>query len=273
MHSFPSCMTINDRPSMDCQQESYFLYGAIVQCKTCWGEIVKGEVTAFDRHKKLLILKSLINNNTKQHIQFVNLEFVEDINIIKEPTAPQQQTLSQNQQNNSTSNNNNIVGSHNFNHANVERRKQTEIERKRRSIAKVKISAGGQAVFLAIRKTIEELRWDGESIIVIEKVAVRPPYKSDNVQVHGSKSTTTTTAAAIDAENVAQHIKKIIDKTWSTLTDISSTTSNCTSSKTATQPHPPRNNNKSPPVVDVSSSIKMPLDVTKTTNVSASAKL
>lgn len=40
----------------DSQQQEYFPVGATVQCVTCLGEKVEGEVVAFDHASKLLAL-------------------------------------------------------------------------------------------------------------------------------------------------------------------------------------------------------------------------
>lgn len=235
-----------------CQmQQEYFLPGAIVQCTTCLGDVVKGEVTAFDRHKKLLILKSTVLGG-KQQIQFVNLSFVKDINIIKEQTAAQQ-SLHQHQQQT------NHFGSHGFNDAKIQRRKQEEIDRKRRSVASVKISPSGQTVFLAIRKTIDDIRWDQESIVVFEKVVVRPPYKPDNVSVYCSnnnKSSSNNTKSGsslnnsgnINSSAESEHVKKIVIKAWSSL-NANELAVNMNSSSSLDS-----NNNKSPPIAANASS-------------------
>lgn len=190
--------------SIDCQQHEYFAPSSIVQCTTCLGETLRGEVEAFEPHKKLLILKSA-HGSGKQLINVVNLGFVENITVIKEPSV-QQLSLLQGQQSQPTS--------FNFNTTKIQRRKQDAIDKKRRCIAPVKINSVGQNVFMAIRKTIDDIRWEGDSILVMGQVAIPAPYKVDNVQTVVAKTAVNTATTDIDQQHAVTLIRKIVDKVW-----------------------------------------------------------
>jgi len=176
-------------------QEGYcqpnFQPGSIVQCMTCLDDTVKGEVIAFDYPSKLLALKTSVGGG-KSKIQFVNLELVRDISIIKEQTGQQGQT--------------------NLPHLNfnlIDRRNHEEIERRRRSVCSATVSSEGQRIFVAIRKTIDDVCWEGDKIVVFGRAVVQPPYRCEDVQIKINLGCTES-----DAENTAQHVRKIIDKFW-----------------------------------------------------------
>ena len=76
---------------------------------------------------------------------------------------------------------------------------------KQRLVAALKagVSPEGQRLFTAIKKTIEEVTWRGEDIIVMEKVCISKPYTPESVRPLNQQ---TTEKKAID------HVRKIVEK-------------------------------------------------------------
>ena len=73
------------------------------------------------------------------------------------------------------------------------------IVKKKQLVAALKagVSPEGQRLFTAINKTIDEISWDKEEIVVMNKVRISPPYTVDSVK------------GDIAASN---HVKKIVEK-------------------------------------------------------------
>ena len=87
----------------------------------------------------------------------------------------------------------------------LKNRAEEQIKSKKRLVAALKagVSPEGQRLFTAIKKTIEDVSWRNEDIIVMDKVCVTKPYNPDCVKplhdgVHEKK--------AID------HVRKIVEK-------------------------------------------------------------
>ena len=91
-------------------------------------------------------------------------------------------------------------------------RAQDQIHQKARLVDALRagVSPEGQRLFAAIKKTIEEVSWNNEDIIVFGKVCIIKPYTQDCVRpyVRGGGNL----AAADVPEKMIDHVRKIVDK-------------------------------------------------------------
>jgi len=165
----------------------FFSIGSLISCKTCTNKDVEGEVLAWDQSSKILIIKTESQNRSNlSNIQIINLDFVSEVKVKKETltSVPQPPSL------------------------NVQRlkdRAEDQIRRKNRLVAALKagVSPEGQRLFTAIKKTIEEVSWRNEDIIVMDKVCVTKPYTADCVRPLHEK---------VQEKKAIEHVRKIIEK-------------------------------------------------------------
>lgn len=168
----------------DLGSSEYFTVGSLVTCTTCLDEQVEGEVLAFDQVTKMLIIKSQSSSNrtTLNNVHMVNLALVSDIQVKKESkeTPPCLPSL---------------------NIARLNNRAKEQIDKKRKLVSALKagVSPEGQRLYVAINKTIDEVSWNGEDIIVMKNVKITPPYKPENVRGN------------MDSKALI-HVRKIVEK-------------------------------------------------------------
>ncbi|KAK2164292.1 hypothetical protein LSH36_66g03012 [Paralvinella palmiformis] len=161
--------------------DNYFTVGMVVSCKTCHGQNVQGEVLAFDYNSKVLVIKSPSPNKPGLHdVRILNLSFVSDITVLREATE-QIPTLK------------------NLNLQKLNSRISTSIADKRRQVNYIGVGVTPQAqkLFHAITKTISDVKWDKETIIVMNDVTIKPPYGVDNVE---------------GKQSAIAHVRKIVEK-------------------------------------------------------------
>lgn len=77
-------------------------------------------------------------------------------------------------------------------------RVRNQVEEKRRMVRALQpgVSPEGQKLFIAIAKTINNITWSGQDIVVWDSITIEPPYKLDNVRGHEDKAYT--------------HVKKVV---------------------------------------------------------------
>ncbi|KAK0098240.1 hypothetical protein PV326_010139 [Microctonus aethiopoides] len=156
----------------------WFSIGSTVACKTCYNKEIEGEVLAFDPQTKMLILILLLSSHKEcpsssgrpsvNDVHIVNLSLVSDVQVKREvspmATEPPQS----------------------LNLQRLNTRVRNQIEEKKRMVKALQagVSPEGQKLFIAIAKTIQEITWSGQNIVVWDDVTIVPPYKVDNV--HGN---------------------------------------------------------------------------------------
>ncbi|XP_063874303.1 protein LSM12-like isoform X1 [Scylla paramamosain] len=183
-----------------------FNIGSTVTCKTCFNEDLQGEVLAFDPHVKLLTLKSPSSNgrSATYDIHMVNLSYVSQVTVMREAAGSPLPSLP-------SLNLSKISGK--AVHLSMGRspsmpsnRAKKSIDEKQRLIEAMQsgVSPIGQKLFLHIRKTMEEVKWAGVSILVMGQVIISPPYQIENVkeQKEGKESNSKT----------LPYVKKLVDK-------------------------------------------------------------
>ncbi|KAK8389819.1 hypothetical protein O3P69_009071 [Scylla paramamosain] len=167
-----------------------FNIGSTVTCKTCFNEDLQGEVLAFDPHVKLLTLKSPSSNgrSATYDIHMVNLSYVSQVTVMREAAGSPLPSLPS------------------LNLSKLSNRAKKSIDEKQRLIEAMQsgVSPIGQKLFLHIRKTMEEVKWAGVSILVMGQVIISPPYQIENVkeQKEGKESNSKT----------LPYVKKLVDK-------------------------------------------------------------
>jgi len=163
---------INSEIMADDITECMFTVGSIVNCVTCFDNQIEGEVIAFDYQKRLLIIKSNSSSgqNSLNDVNWINLDFVKDINIKKEvkrddvinTQLPQLDTQR------------------------VERRAREAVEERKKLTEAFNsgVTPDGVKLYLTLSKTLNiqgvKVIWDSENIIVANCVKINPPYKVEN---------------------------------------------------------------------------------------------
>ncbi len=162
----------------------FFNVGTTVSCRTCLDKEVEGEVLAFDSATRMLILKSEATSArpSLNNVHLLNLSYVSDIKVKKdrENSEKPPEPLS-------------------LNIARLNGRAKEMIDKKRKLVAALKagVSPEGQRLFVAINKTLDEVSWDKEDIVVMRNVRISPPYTADSVRGD---------TAAVN------HVRKIVEK-------------------------------------------------------------
>ncbi|CAN8021498.1 unnamed protein product [Ixodes persulcatus] len=163
-----------------------FSLGSVVSCKTFYDQVIEGEVLAFDQPTKALMLKceSSSGKANVSDVRMLNLDFIADVVVKKEagssPVPPPQP----------------------LNIDKLKTRARQNIEERQRLAAAVSagVSPEGIHLFLAIRKTIDEVTWQDKNIIVMNEVTILPPYRPENCK---GKS---------DNDPSVLHVRKIVEK-------------------------------------------------------------
>ncbi|XP_018561545.1 protein LSM12 homolog [Anoplophora glabripennis] len=146
----------------------FFSLGSVVWCRTCYNKEVEGEVLAFDPQTKILILKCLSSSGDPKlnDVHFINLSLVSELKVKKEvttiPEAPQSLNLQR-----------------------LNTRVRNQVDEKKRMLQAISanVSSEGQSLFIAIAKTINEVRWRNSEIVIWNhEVIISPPYQLENIQ-------------------------------------------------------------------------------------------
>ncbi|XP_064613779.1 protein LSM12-like [Liolophura sinensis] len=162
----------------------YFSIGSTVSCITCYNQNIRGEVLAFDHGSKMLAIKSAAasGKQNSHDIKLVNLNFVSDVKVLSEATETAPPPTSLNVQK-------------------IAQRIHRNVEEKQRKVDYIgqDVSQEAQKVFNAITKTIQDVRWMGKNINVMDQVLISHPYGVEHC-VMLDKGT----------DQALQHVKKIV---------------------------------------------------------------
>lgn len=160
--------------------------GSVVTCITCHGAKLNGEVLAYDSYAKMLVIKSATSGG-KSRVQVVNVGLVGEIKLEREasqgpPPIPH------------------------MNYDKIKRRANEAVDKKKRSVCPPNISLDGQRVFSTIRKTIEDVFWEKDTIVVLKSVVVSSPYSLDSISVKSGAANNT------QAQQTLTQVQKIVEK-------------------------------------------------------------
>ena len=86
----------------------------------------------------------------------------------------------------------------------LKNRAEEQIRQKQRLVNALKagLSPEGQRLFTAIKKTIEDVSWNKDDIIVMDKVCISKPYTPDCVKALNESV----------PEKAIEHVRKIVEK-------------------------------------------------------------
>ncbi|CAH1118690.1 unnamed protein product [Phaedon cochleariae] len=163
----------------------FFSLGSVVWCRTCYDKEIEGEVLAFDPPSKVLILKcSSTSGDPKQNdIHFVNLSLVSELQVKREVTNVPE-----------------VPQSLNLQRLNTRVRNQVDEKKRLLEAISANVSSEGQSLFIAIAKTISEVRWNNSEIVVWnQEVIISPPYQLENVRGNTNSK-------------VYEYIRKVVEK-------------------------------------------------------------
>lgn len=156
--------------------------GTKVICTTCFDEKIEGEVVAFDYGAKVVIIKSSSKNAKKNttDIKMLNMAQMKKLEVVEVSTKPPPSLPA-------------------LDLDKIDKKIISALEQKRRAVEKIGINVtpGAQKLFDTINKTINDVKWDGEKIVVMGDVFIDPPYEEHSC--HGN-------------EKSLAHITKIVRK-------------------------------------------------------------
>ncbi|VDK51763.1 unnamed protein product [Anisakis simplex] len=162
-----------------------FSAGSVVECQTALSTRITGQVLSYDQPTRLLLIKDT-SSGPKPLLRLVNLALVGKVCYVRDRTpeyVPYSNGSATQQQ--------------------VQERMRKAEARKLASILHTTVSLEGQRIFLHLRKTLDEVKWQDENILVLDRVLVRPPYTVESVGTIGDSSTNT---------HAKEHVCKILAK-------------------------------------------------------------
>lgn len=145
-----------------------FSLGSTVWCRTCYHQEIEGEVLAFDPQTKILILKCQSSSaiNSFNDVHFINLSMVSELQVKKEVNSPPE-----------------VPPSLNLHRLNTRIRNQVDEKRRLLTSMSANVTPEGQRLFIAIAKTIKEVRWINSDIVVWDQaVVISPPYQLEDIR-------------------------------------------------------------------------------------------
>jgi len=146
------------------------------------GPAMKGEVLGYDPNFKVVILKSSGSRPGRNNVSLVNLAHCSEMKVEEEGKEAPGELQSLNTQR-------------------LEQRFKDSIEKKKKLIMAFKagISPEGQRLFQVINKTLDDVMWNGDKIVVMG-VTIEPPYRPESIK------------SSADNNKAKDHIRKIVEK-------------------------------------------------------------
>nr|QBH72795.1 hypothetical protein [Isotomurus palustris] len=184
-------MKMADNKNMDLTK-TFFTVGSQIKCRF-QGDDVEGQVAAFNHSDRILMIRSPSSCGKPTNTDFIliNADCVEKISV--EDRVPPE-----------------TLKPVDFHKLEKRRQKLAAIKKSRIRALSAAVLPEARKLFLTIIKTIEEVAWDGDNIVVLNEVRISPPYKVEDVT--GEKE-----ASVI-------LVKKIVDKHWKEIASNSVTT-------------------------------------------------
>jgi len=164
--------------------KNMFQIGSRIKCLYN-GNHLEGEIAAYHNATRLLMIKAPASNGkaSANDVFVINIDCIEEkVTVANDHASPE------------------VNRPIDFQKLEKRRLKAIGLKKARIRALSADVAPEGRKLFLTITKTIDEVVWEGETIVVLNEVRVFPPYKVENVQ--GEKE-----ASVI-------HVKKIVDKHW-----------------------------------------------------------
>ncbi|KAG9508669.1 Protein LSM12-like A, partial [Fragariocoptes setiger] len=141
--------------------------GQMLQCTTQFGEVYNGELIAIDLSKRLVTLKcpSSKSEMTRHDIHYLLINSLADLTITRQDPAE--------------------ILSPSIITEKIEERKKTAKEERSKfaELLRLGVSVDGLRLYASLSKTYcgkDDLRWKDHSIVVVNDVEIKPPYKESN---------------------------------------------------------------------------------------------
>jgi len=171
-------------------ESDYFQIGMKICATTYHGQKIQGEVVAFDIASKMLALKSLpVSGKANVHdMNLLNLNLISNLVVLEEaPSEPPPPPK--------------------LNLAKIDSRVRANKEAKNQAInyIGINVSPEGQSLLHTIARTMNEVRWDGADILVMDQVRIVPPYTAEHIIPLRHDQAESTKA-------LLKHIRKIVEK-------------------------------------------------------------
>jgi len=148
-----------------------YVVGSRVLVKMNNGLSIKGEIIAYEPNHKIVMIKSPGTRSGLNKVELINLTHCVDITVEEEAqTAPGE------------------MPGLNTNKLDVRFRESVEKKMKLITAFKAGVSPEGQRLFQTINKTLDELSWDGEKIVVFKEITIDPPYRPENIRGKDNKA-------------------------------------------------------------------------------------
>jgi len=163
--------------------------GSKITAKLNNGAEMKGEIVAYDSEYKVVIMRTPGSRPGIHNVSILNLVNCAELKVDEEckesPGGMPEMSMQK-----------------------LEERRRTQTEKKMKLITAFKagISPEGQKLFQYINKTIDEVMWHNDKILVMNKVIIEPPYRPEHVRIkQGIKEDESS------LKNL-NHIKKVVER-------------------------------------------------------------
>jgi len=186
----PSSEAITDGMANMVLKKISYPIGSKITAKLNTGAVMKGEIVAYDPEYKVVIMRTPGSRPGHHNVSILNLINCAEIKVDEEckeaPGWPLPEMSMQK----------------------LEDRKRTQTEKKIKLITAFKagISPEGQKLFQYINRTLDEITWHNDKILVMNKIIIDPPYRPEHVRIkQGIKEDDST------LKNLS-HIRKIVER-------------------------------------------------------------
>ncbi|EYB86520.1 hypothetical protein Y032_0277g1113 [Ancylostoma ceylanicum] len=168
--------------------EGAFPPGSTVHFKTALGASLQAQVVCFDPALKVLVVRD--TSSGRATVRMFNIALISEIREIAGPANGD--TLET------------MFSPSSMSNQQVNDRSALAENRRCIEAMETDVPLEGQRAFIQLRRTLDDVRWKGEDISVLERVVVRPPYTPES-------------AAALQegdsqSQSALMHVRKILSK-------------------------------------------------------------
>merc|ERR1711874_234809 len=163
--------------------------GSKITAKLNTGAVMKGEIVAYDSEYKVVIMRTPGSRPGHHNVSILNLVNCAEIKVDVEcKESP------------------GVMPELNMEKCDERRKIQTERKIKLITAFKAGISPEGQKLYQFINRTLDEVMWQNDKILVMSKIIIEPPYRLEHVRIkQGIKEDDST------LKNL-NHIRKIVER-------------------------------------------------------------
>uniref|UniRef100_A0A7I4YBJ2 AD domain-containing protein n=1 Tax=Haemonchus contortus TaxID=6289 RepID=A0A7I4YBJ2_HAECO len=168
--------------------EGAFPPGSTVHFKTALGASLQAQVVCFDPALKVLAVRD--TSSGKPILRMFNIALISEIREISGPANGDSLET--------------MFSPSSMSNQQVADRSAVAENRRCVEAMETDVTLDGQRAFIQLRRTLDDVRWRGEEISVLERVVVRPPYTPESavaIQEGDSQS-----------QSALMHVRKILSK-------------------------------------------------------------